>query len=211
MDTAKLKAAVDRLVSERNKEALTPVGPDGSVPPPVDPAMGGAAPGAMAGAAAGGMPGPVPGAMPGAMPGGMPMDPAMMDPSMMDPAMMGGEVPPEQDPILMLQEILKIQKQNRQLIAAIVEALQIRPDLGQVLEAGEDPVAEIQKQAAVASIPQELAEAGYVPAETAGSAEAIPSTETTPVVSKKEAFDVVGSDHTSAALSIASKMFGGAA
>lgn len=109
---------------------------------PPDPAAAGAAPpGAMP---PGAMP---PGAMPpggdpaaaGAMPPGA-MPPGAMPPGM-DPAAMG-MAPPGEDPILqMIEKTNKAAEQTLKIVAAIADQLEIKIPLNDVLDVGEDPLA----------------------------------------------------------------------
>jgi hypothetical protein len=121
-------------------------GAGGGMPPgaPMDPAMaGGMPPGA-----------PMDPAMAGGMPPGAPMDPAMMDPAMMDPAMMdpaaAGGMPPEEDPLVLLldalDEITKQTKQSNVMLAAIVDAFNVKIDTKDLLEMEEPPAGKESSQ-----------------------------------------------------------------
>jgi len=117
---------------------------------------GGAAPmDPMAGAGGGMPPGaPMDPAMAGGMPPGAPMDPAMMDPAMMDPAMMdpaaAGGMPPEEDPLVLLldalDEITKQTKQSNVMLAAIVDAFNVKIDTKDLLEMEEPPAGKESSQ-----------------------------------------------------------------
>ena len=112
---------------------------------------GGAAPmDPMAGAGGGMPPGaPMDPAMAGGMPPGAPMDPAMMDPAMMDPAAAGG-MPPEEDPLVLLldalDEITKQTKQSNVMLAAIVDAFNVKIDTKDLLEMEEPPAGKESSQ-----------------------------------------------------------------
>lgn len=130
---------------------------------------------------------PAPGQPPmGAPVGGAPMDPAAagagapMDPAAaagaVDPAMM--ELPPEEDPLLILKDVQKTMKQVRTLLATLVDQAGVQVPTAQVLEAGEDPAAEVKKTAsadvAMQKAADELKEEGYIDINSHGQAEDIP-------------------------------------
>jgi hypothetical protein len=151
---------VSRLTPQQIKLAAAALGlgkyaavPVEEIAPQGDPAAAGGAP-PMDPAMAGGAP-PMDPAM---------MDPAMMDPAMMDPAMAGGAPPmdpamAEPDPLIaMIEQMAKDVAQTKSLVATLVDQMGIKIPVKEVLESGEDVVADSAMKASL------YTEEGYVPA-----------------------------------------------
>lgn len=142
--------ALKRLQDRAQKQAAVSAEElQGGGAPPADPMAGGG----------GGMPPGPP--MDPAMAGGMPPE-AMMDPAMaggMPPEAMAGGMPPEEDPLMLLldalDEIKKQTKQSNVMLAAIVDAFNVKIDTKDLLEMEEDPTSKQSSQMPVRQMQQQ--------------------------------------------------------